>query len=376
MESRPVPRPGKLFCFGLVSGLSLWGLELGLTFNAALWLLLALRGKLPARNALAGLAGFLAGYLPALLFNLTHHSSNWQQVFFEKTGGEMTLFHVGTLAQIFVREMPKFFGPDTVFWYYPETPAFGPALYLVALLAVAAALWPFLKKPGKIGSALSDHSEDSGKNGDVLMLALAAACFIPYLAAPIRVPGYYLGGIFPLSVLIARLVARCLSATRTLPRILGATLLLVVLASGVHALLSVGGRNQIETFSMNRNTWGFHLAPISGRDLEVVERHLRQNQVTSVWTTMSLVYPLVFESDETLAVSSEIFGITIRKFPPTLPERKPDSGPRAAFVVESDSPNRARAEELCRKVNGTAPLVTDCGALIIFEARVRPDSRP
>ena len=64
------------------------------------------------------------------------------------------------------------------------------------------------------------------------MLVLMAACFIPYLTVPIRVPGYFLGGCFFLSVLTGRLLARCFTGPAILPRIFGTTLLSVILLGG------------------------------------------------------------------------------------------------------------------------------------------------
>ena len=45
------------------------------------------------------------------------------------------------------------------------------------------------------------------------------------------------------------------------------------------------------------------------------DRDLKQRNVTSVWTTISFVYPLLFESGETLAVSNEIFETPYRVYP-------------------------------------------------------------
>ena len=121
------PKAKKTLLLGLVSGLSIWCLELVLTLVAALWILLALRRKLSLRNAAIGMAGVIIGYAPVIIFNLTHHFNNWQSVFSDKTnGGELSaLFRFSTLGDIFLREMPKFFGVDTVLWYYQVTPRLG-----------------------------------------------------------------------------------------------------------------------------------------------------------------------------------------------------------------------------------------------------------
>lgn len=249
-------------------------------------------------------------------------------------------------------------------------------MYLTALLAVAAALWPFLKSPAKILPALRGRPAESAENRDFLMLALTAACFLPYLAAPFRVPGYFLGGCFFLSILMARLVERCLVNPAALPRLLGATLLLAILAAGAGALMETGGRNQIETLALDQTGKSFHLVRIPGRDIEAVQRHLRENHITSLWTTVSLVFPLIFESDETLAASSAVFGWERRLYPPTVPRRQPDPGRPAVFVIESDSPLRPNTEAWCLRSAGAPPLVTDCGTLAVIEQKARPPSTP
>src|SRR6266480_319131 len=84
-------RGGWLFLlFGIVSGLSIWNLELGIAVNAALWVLLLTRRDLSYRTALAALAGFAIGYAPAIGFNLTRHFANWKAVL-ERTGGGFAL---------------------------------------------------------------------------------------------------------------------------------------------------------------------------------------------------------------------------------------------------------------------------------------------
>ncbi|MGA9526838.1 MAG: hypothetical protein WBS24_01850 [Terriglobales bacterium] len=370
-------RARRAFLFGLLCGLSMFLLELVLTVVAALWLLLALRRRLPIRSVLAGLGGFLAGYTPAIVFNFTHDFSNWQEVFLSKTGSlsnstansSSGLLHPGTLINIFIHEMPKFFGPDTVLWYYPETPALGLVLYLVALLAVAVALWPFVRQPKQILQALRGDSVDKSQDQDFLMLVLIAACFVPYIVAPIRVPGYFLGGCFFLSILMARLLDRCFSASRTRQRLLGIVLLAAIVAAGVAALVEVGATNQIETLTMTRsgNRGHFVMARIPGRDIDAVETHLRQNQIAAVWTTPSFVYPLTFESRETLAVSSEVFGGDRNVYPEGVPRRRPAAGERMAVVIESSSPFRRAVEASRTRVTGAAPVVTSCGTLAVIE---------
>src|SRR5213079_2870096 len=56
IESTPNRRRPRFFLCGIVSGLSIWSLELGITFDIALWILLLLRRDLSLKNALVAVA--------------------------------------------------------------------------------------------------------------------------------------------------------------------------------------------------------------------------------------------------------------------------------------------------------------------------------
>jgi hypothetical protein len=363
----------RIFLFGLASGLSVWSLELVLALTATLWILLVIRRKLTARTAALGAAGFILGYTPAVVFNFTHHFSNWLVVFGDKSGGGgiASLFHVSTISQILFQEMPKFFGPDTVLWYYPEIPLSGVILYVVALAAVAAAAFPFLKAPAKIRRALCGDLPESGEQKDFLLLVLTAASFVPYLAAPMRVPGYFLGGGFFLSILTARLLVRCFNASTKPLRIFGVMVLLLIIVTGVAVMIDVGRHNQIETLTLNKTGDSRMLARFPGKDIEAMEEHLRQKQIPAVWTTGSFVYPLIFESDEALVVSGSIFGFDHHVYPKAIPWRVPREDLCGVFVIETDSPLRPAVEARCRQATGMAPSVTEYGTLTVIEQSQR-----
>src|SRR5204862_3680318 len=104
IESTPNRRWPRFFLFGIVSGLSIWSLELGITFDIALWILLLLRRDLSLKNALVAVAGFLLGYAPAIAFNVTHRFANWNAVRDKSGGGLVLFFRPETLFQIFVTE--------------------------------------------------------------------------------------------------------------------------------------------------------------------------------------------------------------------------------------------------------------------------------
>ena len=355
-----------LFC-GLTSGMSIWCLELAIPLVGALWMLLIFRRKLSLNNAAAGLAGFVFGYLPVIGYNLTHHFANWRYAFFESPGGGFqSLFRPSTYGRIFVDEMPKFFGPDTILWYYSDKPASGYVFYAIAVLAVGVAMWPFLKSPSKMIQATRGDLADYQRGKDFDMLVLTVASFVPYLTLPEGVPSYFFGGCFFLSVLTGRMLERFFSSTMGLLRLVGAGVLAAILVSGVLVMIRIGQKNQIETLSLCNGGKNYCMTRIPGADLEGVEQYLRQHNVTSVWTTISFVYPLLFESGERLAVSNAIFEYPHRVYPQRIPWREPSLDPDAAFVIETDARFRSLLEARCAQAFGTMPLVHEYGTLTII----------
>jgi 4-amino-4-deoxy-L-arabinose transferase-like glycosyltransferase len=369
IQSTPNRRWPLFLSFGAISGLSIWNLELGITFNAALWVLILMRRSLSFKNALVAFAGFIVGYSPAIVFNLAHHFANWNAVLEKTRGGGLAMFfHAATLSQIFLTEMPKFFGSDTVLWYYPERPAVGFVFYGVALLAAGVAIWPFIRSPFKIPGAVRGGFVGGCEERDLLLLLLTLSCFIPYGTAPFRVPGYFLGGCFFLAALTGRLIARCFACSKAIIRLGGAGIFAAAVITGIAAMLDTARHNQIETLTLCNQAEDYCMTPISGRDLEGVEQHLRQREVTGVWTTVSFVYPLLFECGERFAVSDAIFGYQHRVYPPTIPWREPSPDGHAAIVVESDSPFRAPVEARLQTA-GVTPLITEYGKLAVIEGR-------
>jgi 4-amino-4-deoxy-L-arabinose transferase-like glycosyltransferase len=372
IRSTPNRRWPLFLLFGIVSGLSIWSLELGIAFNVALGILLLVRRNLSFNNALVALVGFIVGYAPAIVFNLTHHFANWNAVR-EKTGGSglSVLFHPGSLPQIFLAEMPKFFGVDTVLWYYPETPVSGFVFYMVALLAAGVAVWPFIRSPSRIVAAVRGGFARDPEERDLLLLMLTLACFIPYVTAPFRVPGYFLAGCFFFAALTGRLIERCFTCSKVLVRCAGTGILAAIMITGIGLMIDTARHNQIETLTLCDHGENYCMTRIPGADLEGVEQHLRQHEVSSVWTTVSFVYPLLFECGETLAVSDTIFGYQHRVYPMAIPWREPDPEGQFAIVIESDSPFRAPVEARFLQVTGAAPSIVEYGKLAVIEARPR-----
>jgi hypothetical protein len=357
--------------FGVISGLSICNLELGIAFNVALWALILMRRSLSLKNALLAFAGFIAGYSPAIVFNFTHHFANWNAVL-EKTGGGgiRALYHPGTLSQIFVTEMPKFFGADTVLWYYSEKPAAGFVFYTIALLAIGVAAWPFLRSPSEIVEAIRGGFARGHNERDLLLLLLISACFVPYVTAPFRVPGYFLGGSFFIAALTGRLLVRGFACSSTLIRFGAAGVFATTLITGAAVMLEAARHNQIETLILCDQGENYCVTRIPGADLDGVERRLSESGVTGVWTTVSFVYPLLFECHEAFAVSDTFFGYQHRVYPEAIPWREPDPERRTAIVLETDSPFRAPVEKRFQ-LAGVVPLISEYGKLSVIEGNPR-----
>ena len=108
---------------------------------------------------------------------------------------------------------------------------------------------------------------------------------------------------------------------------------------------------------------------IASADMDEVHRDLKQHDVTSVWTTISFVYPLLFESDETLAVSNEILEMPYRVYPEDVLWREPKRNREAAFVVETNAPIRTLVEMRCEQIFGSPPLAREYGKLTVITNR-------
>ena len=371
IESSPKGRWPLFFLFGIVSGLSIWSLELGATYVIALWLFCLLRRDLSLKNALVAVGGFLVGYAPAIAFNLTHHFANWHAVR-ERTAGGLTPFlRPEELFQIFLTEMPKFFGPDTVLWYYPTKPASGFVFYMIAVVAVSVAAWPFIRSPLKIVTAIRGGFVDGEEQRDLLLLLLILACFVPYVTAPFRVPGYFLAGCFFFAALGGRLLKRCFASSKLAIRLGGVATLTAAIITGTTVMIDTARRTEIETLTLCDSREGYCMTRVAGSDLEGVKNHLRKAQVAGVSATVSFVYPLLFECGETFAVSDTIFGNQHRAYPAAIPWREPDAQDHFAIVLETDSPFRAALEARFLQVTGAAPVINEYGKLAVIERQAQ-----
>jgi hypothetical protein len=204
----------------------------------------------------------------------------------------------------------------------------------------------------------------------VLLLLLILACFVPYVTAPVRVPGYFLAGSFFFAAMTGRLLARCFASPRTLLRLGGAWILAAAVIAGTAVILDTARHNQIETLTLCDQGENYCMTRIPGGDLDGVERHLSQGGVTGIWTTVSFVYPLLFECHEAFAVSDTFFGYQHRIYPEAIPWREPDPGGTIAIVLESDSPFRVPVERRLQ-LAGVVPLISEYGKLSVIEGNRR-----
>ena len=373
IEKEKVRRARDFFFFGLVCGIAFWSMELLLITIVALWVLLFLRRKFSLNTFGICAGGFVIGYAPAIWWNFTHSFRNWHFLFFEKpeAGGLAARFGLQAWREIFLHEMPKFFSADTVLWYYPNTPWTGYVLYFVTAIAVVVAAWTALPK---IRNAFSSGFAATDTNKDLLMLILIGVSFVPYIIAPLRVPGYFLAASFFMSILIARSVDRFLAHKEMYLRVAGATMLLAVIVCGVDALIETATHNQIETLTLCPNRQDHCMLRVPGRDIDAVKQDLEQNRTTAVWTTISFVYPLIFETGEKLIASESIFGVDRPVYPPSIPKPEPSSEDRSVFVIETNSPYRPEIETTLAQKGGAPPRISEHGALTVIEQRFGSES--
>jgi hypothetical protein len=371
LESRKTLPTKGAFLFGLVSGISVWCLELILPLLATLWALLVLRRKFSIKTFTMAVVGFVGGYGPVIWWNFSHSFANWHFLFLEKPESEGLAARFGLTAwrDIFLYEMPKFFGADTVLWYYPETSWIGYVMYGVSIVAIVMAAVSALRWK-QIRNALNSGFTASEANKDLLMLILIGVSFVPYVIAPLRVPGYFLAGWFFLAVLIARLIQRSFACPNRFARFAGAVILLAIITCGFDAMFQTATVNQIETLTLCHGRQDHCMTRIPGADIDAVKEDLRRNHIGAIWTSISFVYPLIFESGETLVASESIFGVDRPVYPPEIPKLEPNSQGHFVFVIETDSPYRAEIESLCERKSGSAPRVTEHGKLTVIEQRL------
>ena len=113
---------------------------------------------------------------------------------------------------------------------------------------------------------------------------------------------------------------------------------------------------------------------VPGADIDAVKDDLARNQIKAVWTTISFVYPLIFETNEKIAASESIFGVDRPVYPPSIPKPEPSEHDRAVFVVETNSPFRPEIESTLAQKSNAPPEITEHGALTIIQQRFASES--
>ena len=350
-------------------------MELLLILIVALWIFLLLRRKFSLRGLGAGLGGFALGGAPAILWNLTHSFRNWHFLFFEKpeAAGFAARFGLRAWREIILHEMPKFFSADTVLWYYPQTHWSGCVLYAITLIAIALCARRSLRWP-TIRGAFSNGFTTNDASGNLLILLLTGVSFIPYVIAPLRVPGYFLGATFFMSIMIARSIEHLLINRQFLLRAGGAALLLGTIVCGLDAIVYSATHNEIETLTLSANHRDYEMIRVAGADIDAIKDDLARNQINAVWATISFVYPLIFETKERLAASESIFGVDRPVYPPAIPKSEPSEQGRAVFVVETSSPFRREIEAALAQKSNAPAQITEHGALTILKQRFASES--
>jgi 4-amino-4-deoxy-L-arabinose transferase-like glycosyltransferase len=373
IENEKVRRVRDFFFFGLVCGIAFWSMELLLITIVALWVLLFLRRKFSLNTFGICVGGFVIGYAPAIWWNFSHSFRNWHFLFFEKpeAGGLAARFGLQAWREIFLHEMPRFFSADTVLWYYPETPWIGHVLYCATAVAIIIAAWHALPRTW---NAFKSGFVTSETNSDLLMLILIGMNFIPYIIAPLRVPGYFLGATFFMSILIVRCAERFLAHKQIGDRVIGGGILLAAIVCGAYAIVDVATHNQIETLTLSPNRRDHQMLRVPSRDIDAVKQDLEQNRIKAVWTTISFVYPLIFETGEKLIASESIFGVDRPVYPPSIPKPEPSSEDRAVFVIETSSPYQPEIEKTVAQKGGATPRISEHGTLTVIEQRFGSES--
>jgi hypothetical protein len=162
------------------------------------------------------------------------------------------------------------------------------------------------------------------------------------------------------------MLKRGFSSLMPLQRLGAGAALTAILVTGIFVAIQVGQTNQIETLSLCEDRRTYCMTRIASADIDDVHRDLKQRNATSVWTTVSFVYPLLFESGETLAVSNEILEAPYRVYPEKMLCRQPKRDREAAFVVETNAPIRSFVETRCEQIFGLPPLAREHGKLTVI----------
>jgi len=345
LETRP-RSAWRHFTFGLVAGVALWCVELVLPVVLLAIGALLLRRAVSLRQGAAAVAGTAVGYLPALYYNFTHSFAGWKEIAEKRLAGEppVEVPMLRLVVRFFLAEMPRFFGPDTVLWYFPERSVSGAVYWVAVLLSLVLAAWSVRKR---VAGFFRDHLVRSGapapQDPTIYALLFLLACLPAYLLANMRVPGYLIGAYPFVAVIVGGGIAAAISRRKTLWSVFGGGALAALLAAGLYEAGVLYRNPGIETL-LTDPSGDVRMGRIAGVDIEQAHRYLRENGIRFVHASPSFRYPVVFESGETIHASAALFGWRGGLFPDVEAQPPGEEVSDIVLVFESGLPIHRYAE--------------------------------
>jgi hypothetical protein len=330
---------------GLLAGLLLWIHVLGLVYilPTALYLLVRLNRRLWLRPLLAGLAGTLLGFAPALMYNL---QNGWETVTTLSGGSSSQETFQDNLAALARVGLPVLVGlgqatssPILFAADWPTRPGSWPWVPPLLLGLVALALLPSL--PAVLASSRAEHAE----RWATAFFGLSLLCLTPLVASLGRFgelvaePRYALP-LYSTAPLFAYALVRL---RRRLPA-LAAALGGLVLAANLYSLATAVPRlNQPTTAGASTERTRAELLTF-----------LEQRGLSEIYVDYWLAYPLAFESRESVIASVSSGGYN-RFAPYAYLVAVSD---RPGFVFVSGSPEQQVFELRLREWSGSAVAET------------------
>jgi len=352
--------------FGLSAGLGLWCFELLLPIFAfgLLLLVAAYPPALSGRRAFGAAAAFLAGYAPALVYNLATGGANWRGIFAQRlsTGGQPAIRSATEFWEILSFELPRFFGRETVLWYQPEATVTGWLFYTFFFVTTLVVLRAERNRLLALGAALARRrAVEFAELRGALVLVLLAASALPYLWVGIRVPGYLLGTL-PFLCILAALALRQSAA--------GLAVALVLATVGALASLPLAQHDRFESLTLGPHG----LAPFryEGADFDAALSYLKEEQIDAVVASPSLQYPLIFASDEAIAATSRPLPWHYSVYRPYDEAAAQRLQGWPVFVLETHSPFVPRARAETERISSGPVRLAEFGDItVIHPARPR-----
>ena len=284
---------------GLFGGLAYYAMDYALLYAIGFGVLWLFTGKENKWRCMGGLiAGFIAGCLPLILYNLTHHFAHLRHIFQSPPGPSVGFIEhfFGALAHALTTGLPAFFTGD-IDNYVPATPG----SWLHAAAAIVAVVILVYAQRGALVKTLRGISFD-GRRAARLAPALLPVFFIAlymamYSAAKFSLPPFRTSRYFlPLCPFVSMAIAAAVVQWRgAKARRLAYAAALVLAAGGAVNAYAVVGRPWHEE----------HRIRTRGAELELVSRWLQDHDVEIAYAPYEIAWRLMFEADERVAVSCE-----------------------------------------------------------------------